>query len=210
MPRECPLPHRTPEPSGNQLGICPAHHRRLTNQLTQIGNDYLLLATMLEPGSTGNDHHIWKTRRVDPPAPARLDAIVLRDRRTLPRGTQQPIPAIIAGYARLTAHQRNLTHRHDFAGQLQILTRHLEWITHQAWVTDFATAIGNCAHALAHDLGDIPTGPSYAKCPLVINTHECGGRIRALTYSLGVHCTRCGAQWVGDSELARLRTMLTA
>lgn len=206
----CPINHRRDEPAAPQLGVCTSHHRRLRHQLEQIGNDYTLLATMLEPGSTGNDHHQWRSRRVDPPAPARLDALVLRDRRTLPRGHQQPIPAIIAGYSRITALGRNMHQPATFHAQLGVLQTHLDWITLQAWVRDFATAIANCAHALAHDLGDLPTGPAYARCPLIIDGTECAGRIRALTYSLGVHCTRCGQQWIGDQELERLRQTLAS
>lgn len=208
MPTLCPLPHHHDEPTGHQLGVCPAHYRRLRNTISAVARDYALIATMLEPGSAGNDEQAWKSRRVDPPAPARLDALVLRDPRTKPDGHRQPIPRIVRDYADQTCDGRNLTRVHTFTAWINILTVHTAWITMQPWITEFAANVEACAKALAHDLGDTPRSGTVAHCPLVIGGTVCGGRIRALTYSLGVHCDRCSAQWVGDLELHRLRSML--
>ena len=210
----CQLPHREPKTAIHGTLVCPGHHRWLLNTLHDIIETTDLLPHFLEPGTAVDDGHQVKGKRVDPPAPVRLDVIALLDRRTLARhpGDLIPVLAILEAWATLIRDQRKIRNPRitTVTTEASTLIAHLEWATTQPWIPDLAAELRDVKSALHSAIGDHAPRP-VGTCPVIHpDTGECGGKLYQDRYGgMSVTCRRCGETW-GETELRRLGLMQTA
>jgi len=210
----CQLPHREPKTAIHDTLVCPGHHRWLLDTLHDIIETTDLLPHFLEPGTAVDDGHQVKGKRVDPPAPVRLDVIALLDRRTLARhpGDLIPVLAILEAWATLIRDQRKIRNPRitTVTTEASTLIAHLEWATTQPWIPDLAAELRDVKSALHSAIGDHAPRP-VGTCPVVHpDTGECNGKLYQDRYGgMSVTCRRCGETW-GETELRRLGLMQTA
>ena len=215
MDTNCLLPHREPKGAIDGHLVCPGHRRWLAETLDDIVITYALLPDFYEPGTAVDDGHQVKGKRVDPPAPVRLDVIALLDRRTLAQhpGDLVPVLAVLEAWAALVREERNLKPcrtTSTVTREVGTLIAHLDWITAQAWVPDMAAELRDVKSALHSAIGDHAPRP-VGTCPVVHpDTGECGGKLSQDRYGgMSVTCRKCGETW-GETELRRLGLMQSA
>lgn len=215
MPSNCLLPHREPKQATEAALVCPGHHRWLADSIDDIVCTYALLDDFYEPGTAVDDGHQVKGKRVDPPAPVRLDVVALLDRRTVARypGDIVPVLAILQSWAKLVREERDLEpcrRQATVTSEAGTLLGHLDWIIAQPWVDDLAKEIREVKSALHSAIGDHAPRP-VGTCPVVHPDHgECGGKLFQDRYGrMAVSCRRCGAAW-DENDLRRLGLMQTA
>ena len=215
MDNNCLLPHREPKGAIDGLLVCPGHRRWLADTLDDIVITYALLPHFYEPGTAVDDGQQVRGKRVDPPAPVRLDVVALLDRRTLAQhpGDLVPVLAVLEAWAALVRDERNLKTCRTTATvtrEVGTLIAHLDWITAQAWVPDMAAELRDVKSALHSAIGDHAPRP-VGTCPVVHpDTGECGGKLYQDRYGgMSVTCRKCGETW-GETELRRLGLMQSA
>lgn len=215
MDNNCLLPHREPKTAVDGLLVCPGHRRWLADTLDDIVITYALLPHFYEPGTAVDDGQQVRGKRVDPPAPVRLDVVALLDRRTLAQhpGDLVPVLAVLEAWAALVRDERNLKTCRTISTvtrEVGTLIAHLDWITAQAWVPDMAAELRDVKSALHSAIGDHAPRP-VGTCPVVHpDTGECGGKLYQDRYGgMSVTCRRCGETW-GETELRRLGLMQSA
>ena len=214
MDTNCLLPHREPKSAINGHRICPGHQRWLTDTIHDIIETTALLPYFLEPGTAIDDGHQVKGKRVDPPAPVRLDVIALLDRRTLARhpGDLIPVLAILEAWATLVRDERQIRNPRitTVSGEAGTLIAHLNWITTQPWIPDLANELRQIKTALHTAIGDHAPRP-VGTCPIHHpDTGECNGKLYQDRYGgMSVTCRKCGETW-GETELRRLGLMQQA
>ena len=211
----CVLPHREPKTAANGLLVCPHHRRWLAESLDDIVITYALLPDFYEPGTAVDDGHQVKGKRVDPPAPVRLDVIALLDRRTLAQhpGDLVPVLAVLEAWAALVRDERNLQPcrtASTVTREVATLIAHLDWITTQPWIPDMAAELRDVKSALHSAIGDHAPRP-VGTCPVIHpDTGECNGKLYQDRYGgMSVTCRKCGETW-GETELRRLGLMQSA
>ena len=208
----CQLPHREPKTALPGRIVCPGHRRWLTETLDDILTTYALLPDFYEPGTAVDDGQQVKGKRVDPPAPVRLDVVALLDRRTIATnpGDIVPVLAILEAWADFVREQRQLQPAHKtttVTSEVAILITNVDWITAQEWVPELASELRETKSALHAAIGEHAPRP-VGKCPIVHpDTGECGGNLFQDQYGrMSVTCRRCGETW-GELELRRLGLM---
>jgi hypothetical protein len=211
----CLLPHREPKQAAEGALVCQGHQHWLADSLDDIVCTYALLGDFFEPGTAVDDGHQVKGKRVDPPAPVRLDVVALLDRRTIARypGDIVPVLAILEAWARLVREERNLQpcrRRTTVTSEAGTLLAHIDWITAQPWVNELAQEIREVKSALHSAIGDHAPRP-VGTCPVVDpEIGECGGKLFQDRYGrMSVSCRRCGSIW-NEDDLRRLGLMQTA
>lgn len=211
----CVLPHRDPKTAANGTLVCPGHTRWLRESIDDVVITFALLPHFYEPGTAIDDGQQVRGKRVDPPAPVRLDVVALLDKRTIARhpGDIVPVLAILEAWARLIREERQLQpcRRHaTVTSEAGTLLAHIDWIICQPWVDDLAREIREVKSALHSAIGDHAPRP-VGTCPVVHpDTGECGGKLYQDRYGgMSVTCRRCGETW-GETELRRLGLMQSA
>lgn len=211
----CVLPHRDPKTAANGTLVCPGHTRWLTESIDDVVVTYALLPHFYEPGTAIDDGQQVRGKRVDPPAPVRLDVVALLDKRTIARhpGDIVPVLAILEAWARLIREERQLQpcrRQATVTSEAGTLLAHMDWIICQPWVDDLAREIREVKSALHSAIGDHAPRP-VGTCPVVHpDTGECGGKLYQDRYGgMSVTCRRCGEVW-GETELRRLGLMQSA
>ena len=211
----CVLPHRDPKAAVQGTLVCPGHTRWLTESIDDVVVTFALLPHFYEPGTAIDDGQQVRGKRVDPPAPVRLDVVALLDKRTIARhpGDIVPVLAILEAWARLIREERQLQpcRRHaTVTSEAGTLLAHIDWIICQPWVDDLAREIREVKSALHSAIGDHAPRP-VGTCPVVHpDTGECGGKLYQDRYGgMSVTCRRCGETW-GETELRRLGLMQSA
>ena len=215
MTDACILPHNQPKTPADGLLVCPGHRRWLTDTLDDIIETNCLLPAFLEPGSSVDDGRQVKSKRVDPPAPIRLDVVGLQDRRTVYRyaGDIYPVLAVLESWARLVREERDLTNPSTPAtilSETTLLIAHLDWIAGQPFVDELAKELRQAKTSLHAAIGD-HAPRSVGPCPVVHpDTGTCGGPLFQDRYGrLSVTCRQCGETW-GELELRRLGLVIGA
>lgn len=208
----CVLGHREPRTAATGLLVCRGHHHWLANTLDDITTSTALLPHFYEPGTAVDDGQQVRGKRVDPPAPVRLDVVALLDRRTVSRfpGDIVPVLAVLESWARMVREERDLEQpktRATVTGETALLIRHLPWIETQPWVDELAKELREVKSALHSAIGDHAPRP-VGKCPVVDpDDGECGGNLYQDRYGgMSVSCRRCGSLW-DEPELRRLGLM---
>jgi hypothetical protein len=211
----CQLPHREPREALTGALVCRHHHGWLRDSIDDIVITYTLLPHFYEPGTAVDDGHQVKGKRVDPPAPVRLDVVALLDRRTAYRhpGDIVPVLAILEAWAQLVRDERKIQpcRNTTVTSEAGLLLGHLDWIICEPFVTDFAEEIRQVKSALHSAIGDHAPRP-VGTCPVVHpdNDTECGGKLYQDRYGgMSVTCRKCGETW-GETELRRLGLMTQA
>ena len=211
----CLLPHRDPKTAADGTLVCPGHTRWLTESIDDVVVTFALLPHFYEPGTAVDDGQQVRGKRVDPPAPVRLDVVALLDRRTIHRhpGDIVPVLAILEAWARLIREERQLNPCHRQAtvtSEAGLILAHIDWIICQPWVDDLAREIREVKSALHSAIGDHAPRP-VGTCPVIHpDTGECGGKLYQDRYGgMSVTCRRCGETW-GETELRRLGLMQSA
>ena len=211
----CVLPHRDPKTAANGTLVCPGHTRWLRESIDDVVVTFALLPHFYEPGTAIDDGQQVRGKRVDPPAPVRLDVVALLDKRTIARhpGDIVPVLAILEAWARLVREERQLQpcrKQSTVTSEAGTLLAHIDWIICQPWVDDLAREIREVKSALHSAIGDHAPRP-VGTCPVVHpDTGECGGKLYQDRYGgMSVTCRRCGETW-GETELRRLGLMQSA
>lgn len=187
--------------------LCTHHHRQLNELLTEIAETYSYLTYFYEIGTGTDDGKQVHGKRIDPPAPVRLDILSILDRRTtaIHPGDPVPVARILEDWATLVREQRNLTRSnpHTLAEDVATLTTNVDWSTQQEWVTDLLTELITVRNALNNAIGDNPPKP-VGSCPITTDTQTCNGKLfQDRNNGLNVICNKCGETW-GETELRRL------
>lgn len=204
----CVLTHREPKTAADGTLLCPGHHRWMHASLVDIVDTYALLPDFYEPGTAVDDGQQVRGKRIDPPAPVRLDVVALLDRRTVARypGDIVPVLAVLESWARMVREERSLERpktRATVSTEASLLVAHLPWIAEQPWVDELAKEIRDVKSALHSAIGDHAPRP-VGTCPVVTEAGECGGKLYQDRYGgMSVSCAKCGEQW-GETELRRL------
>ena len=211
----CVLPHRDPKTAAEGTLVCPGHTRWLRESIDDVVTTFALLPHFYEPGTATDDGQQVKGKRVDPPAPVRLDVVALLDKRTIARnpGDIVPVLAILQAWARLVREERQLQpcrRQATVTSEAGTLLAHIDWIICQPWVDDLGREIREVKSALHSAIGDHAPRP-VGTCPVVHpDTGECGGKLYQDRYGgMSVTCRRCGETW-GETELRRLGLMQSA
>ena len=215
MDTNCLLPHREPKAAVQGTLVCPGHTRWLRESIDDVVVTYALLPHFYEPGTAIDDGQQVRGKRVDPPAPVRLDVVALLDKRTIARhpGDIVPVLAILEAWARLIREERQLQpcrRQATVTSEAGTLLAHIDWIICQPWVDDLAREIREVKSALHSAIGDHAPRP-VGTCPVVHpDAGECGGKLYQDRYGgMSVTCRRCGETW-GETELRRLGLMQSA
>jgi hypothetical protein len=211
----CTLPHREPKSAANGLLVCAHHRRWLAESIDDIVITVALLPHFYEPGTAVDDGHQVKGKRVDPPAPVRLDVVALLDRRTIAHnpGDLVPVLAILESWASLIREERQLQpckRPTTVTSEAGTILAHLDWAATQPWVDDLAKEIREVKSALHSAIGDHAPRP-VGTCPVIHpETGECNGKLYQDRYGgMSVTCRKCGETW-GETELRRLGLMQSA
>jgi hypothetical protein len=207
--------HQTPPQAENGTNYCHHCNNHLRTGLKSVSQRWTTLAGMLDVFPE-NDNGNIRVKQLHPAAPLNLDAVVLRDHRTEPNGSAQPIPAIIHGLgvkvhaAAALNHTTRPTMR-DVPAAITFLLTHAHRLS---GIDGALAAVMACDHALA-----VATGESHAhplpgiRCPTLPDDEAdgdtCGGPLFPMPYTLGVRCPRCRSTWTGMDELTRLNNLLT-
>jgi len=215
MTDACILPHHAPKTPLDGLMVCPGHRRWLSDTIDDIIETTCLLPAFLEPGSSVDDGRQVKSKRVDPPAPIRLDVVGLQDRRTVYRyaGDIYPVLAVLESWARLVREERDLVKPSTPAtilSEATLLLGHMDWIAAQPFVDELASEMRQAKTSLHAAIGD-HAPRSVGPCPIVHpDSGPCTGRLYQDRYGrLAVHCGKCGEQW-DEAELRRLGLVIGA
>ena len=213
MDTNCLLPHREPKSAADGLLVCRHHRRWMGETIDDIVITYTLLPDFYEPGTAVDDGHQVKGKRVDPPAPVRLDVVALLDRRTVSRqpGDLVPVLAILESWASMVREERQLQpcrRQATVTSEAGTLSAHLDWITAQPWIDELARELREVKAALHSAIGDHAPRP-VGRCPVVHPDADgaCDGPLFQDRYGgMSVTCRRCGETW-GETELRRLGLM---
>ena len=209
----CLLPHREPKTAADGLLICRHHRRWMGETIDDIVVTYALLPHFYEPGTAVDDGHQVKGKRVDPPAPVRLDVVALLDKRTVNRhpGDLVPVLAILESWARMVREERRLQpcqRQATVTSEAGLLAAHMDWISAQPWIDELARELRDVKSALHSAIGDHAPRP-VGRCPIVHPDADgaCDGPLFQDRYGrMSVTCRRCGETW-GETELRRLGLM---
>lgn len=225
---DCVLKHKEPRFAAPGLLICAGHRRWLHEALEEILIAAALLPIFLEPGTAEDDGHQVKGKRVDPPAPIRLDVVALTDRRGAYIEADHAVgitPALVLleAWARVVREERQLAFPETKATiftEVRLLQAHTDWIASQPWIYDYVKELKDCHKALQSAIGYHDAKP-VGRCPIVhqittiddngVETTEpqlCDGPLyQDIHGRLSVQCSSCGEQWGelwGQTELRRL------
>lgn len=201
----CPgcLPRRARRP----WHICLACYDRLERWLTDITALYPLLPAVLEPGTVEAAPERGHGKRADAPAPLRVGMLDLLDARLGQRsdGTtdRRGTLGLLESWATLVREQRGLgtpTSPATLTSETGCLSRNLDWIAAQPWVTDLTRELGDLYRDLRNAVGEVNPKP-IGTCPGE-RGHTCGAPLwPPKDASTGVRCTSCGAEWDGPRLL---------
>lgn len=182
--------------------------------LDDILETYALLPHFYEPGTAVDDGRQVRGKRIDPPAPIRLDVVALLDRRTVRTNPGDPIPVvgIIETWAQVVREERELEQPSGtryLTGEIRLLKINHDWIAEQAWVDAYCDELREVAGALHNAIGD-HAPRSVGRCPIEYDDGICAGPLYQDRYGgLGVTCRKCGETW-DEAGLRRLGLILGA
>lgn len=205
--RPCVLDCRpdNPRPAVPAWRVCGACVNRLAWMLHDIPELFALLDDVIEPGAAGLDGG-RRAPGFASRAPAREDAIALRDRRTVAVEEDDPhsVLDLLASWAdnvRDDLGEPPARPPITVAGEARVLSRNLGHIAAQDWVVDFADEISTAHRHLRRVTGDHDRILDLGACPGSRidehngNTRLCGARLRARLDEEETSCRRCGATW---------------
>lgn len=148
-----------------------------------------------------------------PRSPANDYVVAIRDPRTtrLEPGDPHSVPGVLAAWTALLIDERSLIPpAHTVPDMARFLDAHLDYLTKQDWVEDFATELREL-HAQLRAIGQ--QRRRIGLCPSTIDEGEhtrlCGAALFAPLYSDVIKCNACGREWQ-RREWLRLGDLLDA
>lgn len=190
---------------GDRAILCARCEDQLRRWLLAIPDNYALLPTFREPGSTEKNPDSKSTKASYAQAPIRLEVIDLLDqRRGLMWNGTAPAHDRRGALGTLQVHVERLRLERMLASTSAPLTvseacnllhRHRLWITEQDWAPLLYEDLKLLNRQLSDAVGDYRR-PPVGKCQLVPEEAEtaCGGGLYP-DQAGGVHCVRCGNTW---------------
>ena len=148
-------------------------------------------------------------------SPANDHVIAITDPRTvrLEVGDPQSVPGLLASWTALLIDERALIPPARTVGDMaRVLDKHLDWITRQDWVEDFATELREL-HSQLRSIGQ--QRRRIGSCPNTLDdgatTRQCGATLYAPLYGDTIKCWAhdCGREWP-RIEWLRLGRLLEA
>jgi hypothetical protein len=200
--------------------LCEPCCDRLWKALDRLPDHYVRLHVAILPGSVERNPETKATKRVNAPAPLRIDPIDLSDERhyliggSLPLDRVRGVVGVLQKWANLIRVQQGseTTAHPTMTSEVARLTASFNFLMRQPYAANAYKEI-MAEHRKVRDAIGIYRGRPVGKCPVVVTDDEqtvgevCGGALFPM--SLGVKCVRCNAVW--DSErLAHLGEMLGA
>lgn len=209
--------------SSDEIMTCSLCVGKLDDALVTILELFALLPVFMLPGSVPVADRI-KHRQVDAPAPVRLEVVDLMDDRIgdLDDIRRRGIVGVLEQWARLVAQERRMSARPvkpSVATEVGFLRTHLNWVSEQPWVGEFAAEImgtdprqPGILRQLEQACGETPPRPKIiGRCPASIirdgEPQACGTALYADPASPSVQCRKCGAMW-DEKRLAILGLVL--
>ncbi len=199
--------------------ICPRCEKQMAGWLNKIPENYDLLPTFIEHGTTQANPENKATKRAEAPAPMRLEIIDLLDTRlgrkwngTAPAHDRRGAIGTLRVHVERLIDERPLTATHyedkSVRQACDLLHRHRLWLAEQDWITYLYDDVSTLNRALADAVGDFRR-PPVGRCHVIPENAEtaCGGPLFANATG-GVHCVRCRSEWEPD-RLRQLGLALT-
>lgn len=200
---KCLLCNRVLRPDETQT--CRRCVERLDETLEAVVELYALLPSVLLPGSVLDDMPHGK--RVDAPAPVRLDVLDALDERpgyskaTGALSGLHGIVGVLGEWGRLVREERNFaapTEPITVVTEIGFLRKQLPWITEQPWLDEFEREVKDLHRSLRQVTGDSGPKPIGA-CPAEFTddgqVKTCGATLYAPLNGDVVRCRRCRSQW---------------
>lgn len=194
--------------------ICGQCEKRLAKWLTDIPDNYDLLPTFIEHGTTDANPENKATKRSEAAAPMRLEVIDLLDTRlgrkwngTAPAHDRRGVIGTLRVHVENLIEDRPLTATKisdtSVREACDLLHRHRLWLAEQDWITFLYDDVSKLHRALADAVGDYKR-PAVGRCYVIPENadKECGGPLFANATG-GVHCARCREEWPTE-KLRRL------
>lgn len=192
--------------------LCSQCETRLHAWLGRIPDNYALLPTFLEHGTTERNPESKATKSATAPAPMRLDIIDLLDTRhgrrwngLAPAHDRRGVIGTLRVHVERLMEERPLTATWDDTSVTEackLLDRHRLWLAEQDWIDLLYEDLRQLNRELSDAVGDYRR-PPVGRCHIVNDADtECGGPLYANDYG-GVRCLRCGSTWDAD-HLAQL------
>lgn len=212
--KACVLRHAEPRRALTGALVCGKHNRDLVEDLDDLALLYPLLEEVLEPGSVTADELVRYSRRIDPPAPVRLEVVALRDARTTWDAGSDPdavdVIGVLGSWATVVREERGLvtpTARATLTSELATLRAHHEWAIDQPWIDEYAKDVHRAVRAVRHACGEYDAEP-VGRCPRPTEDGSCDGRLYPdRAGAMRVRCAQCGETW-DEGDLARLGLVL--
>ena len=190
----CGIEHRNDDGRSQWNGCIGRMRSNLHNLADVLGSLDDLLVT-----APPSDHNDRRAARTDAPAPCRLDVLDLMD----PRSDTPALDRIATWCLAITEERELSTMPARPADQAQWMICHVDWIARHMAADEIAGDIADAWRWLRSAAGLAPLPPVFT-CPVTTDQGECGGPVYPMRYSFGVKCSRCHAEWDGDSELRRI------
>jgi hypothetical protein len=232
----CVLEHEQRTAATAGLLTCRKHRRDLDDFTHEIS--LLIVDTQRIVDGGAPSQAAPKTRHMkqaEAPAPGDLAIMALYDSRTLtaripetaqnPGGDQSepmvPVLHVVASWLLLVAEERPLTATlpRSVLAQLDLLTRHHDWLAASLFVDDYhaemkalvrhlRTATNDHTHHRVATC-DLPSDNGQASVLFIRKNRPlrvariCGGAVLCRNGESGWRCARCGESWVTDQQKAR-------
>lgn len=187
--------------------ICRRCDNQLHRWLIDIANNYALLPTFVDHGTTERNPESKTTKAAYAGAPMRLEVIDLLDTRlgriwngTAPATDRRGTIGTLQAHVQHVADDRYLAHIPDpltVTEACRLLQRHRLWLIQQDWISDLYAELKTLNRQLADAVGDYRR-PPVGHCHLGTEHGTCGGPLFANPYG-GVRCARCGATWNAEN-----------
>lgn len=208
-----------PTPTDGRALICPACETRLETWLKHIPDNYALLPTFIEHGTTDGNPESKSTKRAEAAAPMRLEVIDLMDTRlgrkwngTAPAHDRRGVIGTLRVHVERLIDDKPLTATKwadtSVAAACNLLLRHRIWLAEQDdWITFMYDDLDKLNRTLSDAVGDYKK-PAVGLCEVVPDEAEkpCGGKLFPQTNG-SVRCAKCHDTWPPD-KLARLGLLL--
>lgn len=197
--------------------LCEPCCERLWKALDRLPDHYTRLPEAIMPGSVERNPETKATKRVNAPAPLRIDPIDLADERhylvggSLPVENVRGVVGVLQKWANLIRVQQGAATNPSptLASEVGRLTASFDFLVRQPYAANAYKSIMAAQRNVKDAIG-IYRGRPVGKCPVIVTDDDatgdvCGGAL--FPTALGVKCVRCNSLWNAE-RLAHLGEML--
>jgi len=200
---------------GDEDQVCNECVSGLDTALAEVLSYYALLPVVIEPGAVplSDEPH---GKQAFAPVPLRLDVVDMLDDRPVHqfRGAERDVErhgvvGLLARWADNVRERRRIslpTEPATVFGEVVFLRRHLDWISQQDFIAEFAREILALHRDLQTIWGERPKDKSIGRCPAtkLVDDDEwsvCNAPLFAPITGDTVQCNRCKTIWRRDKWL---------